>query len=71
MLSLIVPALKYKNKENYWYFGYPFVYSTVILASTINGIGLGFLETAEDRYISLCATEEVKGIYFGIFWAFY
>ena len=49
----------------------PFVYTISIIVSLINGAGVTLTTVAQGNYISNCATEETKGLFFSIFWAFY
>ena len=49
----------------------PFVYTVGIIASLINGFGVTVMNVAQGNYVSLCATEETKGLYFSLFWMFY
>ena len=45
--------------------------ATFIITAAMNGFGAAMLWVAQGKYISQCASEENKGIFNGIFWAFY
>ena len=40
----------------------------MIIGNMIGGFAQGLLWTAQGEYVSLCASEETKGFYFGYFW---
>ena len=44
---------------------------TNIVAAAINGFGASILWVAQGKYIALCANDQNKGMFNGIFWAFY
>ena len=41
------------------------------ITNIISGFGQAIIWVAQGEYISLCATEETKGFFFALFWAFY
>ena len=43
----------------------------ILIAAAINGFGAAILWVGQGRYISLCANDENKGMFNGIFWAFF
>ena len=43
----------------------------ILIAAAINGFGASILWVAQGKYISMCASNENKGSYNGIFWAFF
>ena len=43
----------------------------LFFGSVAAGTGQALLWTAQGEYVSLCATEENKGFYFGYFWSWY
>ena len=43
----------------------------LIITAGINGAGAGVLWTSQGKFISECATDENKGIFNSIFWAFF
>ena len=70
--SLLLPAYKSMNlANNNWYFGSGFVSVVICVLSLINGYGQGIGQTAYGKYISDCASENTKGMFFAIIWSFY
>ena len=45
------------------------MYLLILVTSLLNGLGEGLAQTAAGKYVSDCATEEIKGLYFSIFWS--
>ena len=48
-----------------------FIQVTIIIAAAINGFGASILWVAQGKYISICANDQNKGVFNGIFWAFF
>ena len=70
--SLLLPAYKSMNLSNdNWYFSSAFVSTIICVLSLINGYGQGIGQTAYGKYISDCASEKTKGLFFAIIWSFY
>ena len=72
ILSLLLPAYKSLDltSTSFWLTN-GFVYTIILITSLINGLGEGVSQPASGTYISDCATENNKGFYFALFWAFY
>ena len=47
------------------------IWAVILIAAAINGFGASILWVAQGKYISICANEENKGMFNGIFWAFF
>lgn len=47
------------------------IWVVILIAAAINGFGASILWVAQGKYISICANEENKGVFNGIFWAFF
>ena len=48
-----------------------FVVPFLFISHIIAGFGQAIIWVAHGEYISLCATDETKGFFFALFWAFY
>jgi len=72
LLSLLLPAYRSMNldSESFW-LSDGFVYSIVLIASVMNGLGMGVSQPAAGNFISNCAVESNKGFYFALFWSCY
>jgi Ion channel regulatory protein UNC-93 len=72
IITQIPPA--YKVEEPLYYSIFvteSFIITSNTLTSICSGVGAALLWVAQGKYISECSTEETKGFYFGMFWAFY
>lgn len=68
----LLPAYRANNLESdAWYYKPIVVYTVVIFAYFLNGIGSSLIWIAEGKYISGCSTPETRGFYFGYFWAYF
>lgn len=47
------------------------MYTLILFTSLLNGLGQGVEQPSSGTYISDCATENNKGFFFAMFWAFY
>lgn len=47
------------------------VITILVITTTLSGLGQAVVWVGAGEYMSLCATEESKGFYFGFFWVFY
>ena len=64
--SLIIPAVKTETSEG-GIFSPAIVYPLVLIASALNGFGMGMVQPASGNYVADCATTETKGFYFAFF----
>lgn len=68
VFSSILAAIKYENPDyKSFIVTDAFVYPLLIFLSILSGVGNSLLWVAGGNYIAECATEEAKGIYFGLF----
>lgn len=72
ILLALFPALKLSNPQSdKFYVQDYFIYLTTALSAIIMGFAGAIQWVAQGYYISSCATNRTKGLYFSIFWAFY
>jgi hypothetical protein len=72
IFCLLIPAIKSDNMDsNSVLLSDGFVYTIVLITSSMNGFAMGMVQPASGNYISECATERTKGFYFAFFQAFY
>jgi len=48
-----------------------FVITILYVGQVITGLGQSMIWVAQGEYISLCATDDTRGFYFGLFWSIY
>jgi MFS family permease len=46
---------------------YGFIYAIILVVAAINGFGASILYVAQGKYLSECATEKTKGLFYGIY----
>ena len=72
IISLIFPTLSRENPgSTAFIYSSTFIWVMTIVTTFINGFGQGIAQPASGTFISDCATEGSKGIFFAFFWAFY
>ncbi|CDW72426.1 major facilitator superfamily protein [Stylonychia lemnae] len=65
--ALLFPTLKENNKNSdLFIFTDGFIYSVIIIFAIINGIGSSLLWCGQGVYLSECASEKTKGLFFAI-----
>jgi len=72
LLTMLLPAYRSVHlTETHWWYSEPFAYSLLLATSLLNGLGQGLSQPSAGHYISECASERSKGLYYSIFWSFY
>ena len=56
---------------SYWAFNKGFIKAVILITAAINGFGASILWVAQGRYISRIASDENKGTFNSVFWAFF
>ena len=52
-------------------FSYELKVACLLVGAAFNGLGAALLWTAQGSYVSMCASDENKGLFFSTFWAFF
>jgi len=60
-----VPDEDRKGLKALWLIG-----TVMVIGNLASGIGAAFMGVVEGEYLTLCATENTKGFYFGYYWFF-
>ena len=66
--SIFIVIRKQDPENDSFITGLGFIYTMVILLSFLSGSGSAILWVGVGRYITRCANDDVKGLYFSLFW---